>query len=264
MDFYSSPIADVARSLSTTPAGLDPTTAGQRLAESGPNQIADTRKKTVWLILLHQFTDVMILVLLAAAIISGVVGEVKSTYVIGSIVLLNALIGFIQEYRAEKAMEALKKMAANQAQVLRSGQRLTVATADLVPGDVTMLEAGNIIPADVRFIETHALKVDESSLTGESDNVEKSPDALLTGDYPLGDRVNMGYKGTAVTNGRATAYVVATGMNTELGKIAKLIQTDETTTPLQKRLATFGKGLSVGALVICGLFFGAGCGESLC
>lgn len=258
MDFYVTSVADTARSLNTTPAGLDPATAQQRLAESGPNQIADARKKTVWLILLHQFTDVMILVLIAAAIISGAVGEVKSTYVILAIVLLNALVGFIQEYRAEKSMEALKKMAANQAQVLRGGQTLSVTTADLVPGDVTLLEAGNIIPADVRFMDAHALKVDESSLTGESDNVEKNPDALPPGDYSLGDRLNMGYKGTFVTNGRATAYVVATGMNTELGKIAKLIQTEETTTPLQKRLATFGKGLSVGALVICVLFFGAG------
>lgn len=258
MDYYVTPVAEVARLLNTTPAGLDPTLAQQRLAESGPNQIADGRKKTIWLILLHQFTDVMILVLMAAAILSGVVGEVKSTYIILAIVLLNALVGFVQEYRAEKSMEALKKMAASQAQVLRGGQTLSVATADLVPGDVTLLEAGNIIPADVRFVDTHALKVDESSLTGESDNVEKTPDALPPGDYPLGDRLNMGYKGTFVTNGRATAYVVATGMNTELGKIAKLIQTDETATPLQKRLGTFGKGLSVGALVICLLFFGAG------
>ena len=258
MDFHVTSVADTARSLDTTPTGLDPATAQQRLAEAGPNQIADGQKKTVWLILLHQFTDVMILVLIAAAVISGVVGEVKSTYVILAIILLNAIVGFIQEYRAEKSMEALKKMAANQAQVLRNGQTLSVPTADLVTGDVTLLEAGNIIPADVRFLDTHALKVDESSLTGESENVEKSPAMLPPGDYPLGDRLNIGYKGTFVTNGRATAYVVATGMNTELGKIAKLIQTDEMATPLQKRLGTFGKGLSVGALVICLLFFGAG------
>ena len=258
MDYHTTSVADTARSLGTTPAGLDPATAQQRLTEAGPNQITDGRKKTVWLILLHQFTDVMILVLIAAAIISGVVGEVKSTYVILAIILLNAVVGFIQEYRAEKSMEALKKMAANQARVLRGGQTLSVPTAEVVTGDVTLLEAGNIIPADVRFMDTHALKVDESSLTGESENVEKGTDALPPGEYPLGDRLNIGYKGTFVTNGRATAYVVATGMNTELGKIAKLIQTDETATPLQKRLGTFGKGLSVGALVICLLFFGAG------
>ena len=127
-----------------------------------------------------------------------------------------------------------------------------------MPGDVALLEAGDIIPADVRFIDTHALNVDESSLTGESANVEKNPDTLPEGDYSLGDRLNIGYKGTFVTSGRATAYVVATGMTTELGKIAKLVQTDEADTPLQKRLGTFGKQLAVGAIVICLIFFGVG------
>ena len=155
-------------------------------------------------------------------------------------------------------MEALKKMAANQARVMRNGQPIDIEANELVPGDVTLLEAGNIIPADVRFVETHALKVDESSLTGESENVEKNPDALPAGDYPLGDRLNIGYKGTFVTNGRATAYVVATGMTTELGKISKLVQTDEADTPLQKRLGTFGKQLAAVAFVICLIFFGVG------
>ncbi|CAN5507438.1 cation-translocating P-type ATPase [soil metagenome] len=258
MDHYVVPIAEVARSLKSSPAGLTPETARQRLAEYGKNQIEDAKKKTVWQLLLHQLTDVMILVLIAAAIISGVVGELKSTYVILAIILLNAVIGFVQEYRADKALEALKKMASSQAQVLRNNQATKVEASDLVPGDVTLLEAGNIIPADVRFIETHALKVDESSLTGESTNVEKNPDPLPVGDYSLGDRLNMGYKGTFVTNGRATAYVVATGMNTELGRIATLIQTDETMTPLQKRLAVFGKSLSVAVLVLCLIFFGVG------
>ncbi|MBD2756523.1 cation-translocating P-type ATPase [Spirosoma validum] len=258
MDYHITPIADVASSLNTTPAGLTSATAQERLAKSGKNQIADAKQKTVWLMLFHQFTDVMILVLIVAAIISGLVGELNSTYVILAIVVLNALIGFVQEYQASKAVEALKKMAANQARVLRNGQTIDIDAADLIPGDVTLLEAGNIIPADVRFIETHALKVDESSLTGESDNVEKNADVLPAGDYPLGDRLNIGYKGTFVTNGRATAYVVATGMSTELGRIAKLVQTDEADTPLQKRLGTFGKQLAVAALVICLIFFVVG------
>ena len=258
MDYYATPVADVARSLDTSPAGLDLATAQQRLAEHGKNQIADAKKKTVWQMLLHQFTDVMILVLVVAAVISAVVGELNSAYVIGAIIILNTIIGFVQEYQAEKSMEALKKMAANQARVMRNGQSIDVEAGELVPGDVTLLEAGNIIPADVRFIETFALKVDESSLTGESVNVEKTPDALPAGDYPLGDRLNMGYKGTFVTNGRASAYVVATGMSTELGKIAKLVQTDEANTPLQKRLGTFGKQLAAAALVICLIFFGVG------
>ncbi|GAB3639001.1 cation-translocating P-type ATPase [Hymenobacter arcticus] len=259
MDYYLAPVADVARELATAPTGLDAATARQRLAEHGPNQLADTHQKTIWQLLLHQLADVMILVLLAAAGVSVLIGEAKSAYVILAIVVLNAVIGFVQEFRADKALEALQKMAASHAQVLRNGQAQQVPTSELVPGDVVLLEAGNVIPADVRFLETHALKVDESSLTGESSNVEKTVDALPPGEYPLGDRLNLGYKGTSVTNGRATAYVVATGMRTELGKIAALIQTAEVITPLQKRLGTLGKRLSVAALAVGALFFGIGC-----
>jgi Ca2+-transporting ATPase len=258
MEYYLAPVADVAVALATSPAGLDAATAGHRLAQHGPNQLADAHQKTIWQLVLHQLADVMILVLLAAAGVSVLIGEAKSAYVILAIVVLNAIIGFVQEYRADKAMEALQKMAASHAQVLRNGQAQQVLTAELVPGDVVLLEAGNVIPADVRFLETHALKVDESSLTGESSNVEKTVDALPAGEYPLGDRLNLGYKGTSVTNGRATAYVVATGMRTELGKIATLIQTAEVVTPLQKRLGTLGKRLSVAALAVGALFFGVG------
>ena len=207
MDYHLVPVEEVAHSLGTTPAGLTAVTAQQRLAEHGPNQIADAHRKSVGQLLLRQFTDMMILVLIAAAILAGVVGQMKSTYVILAIVLLNALVGFIQEYRAEKAMAALTKMAASQAQVLRDNQAVRVAAADLVPGDVVSLEAGNVIPADVRFVAAHVLKMDESSLTGESANAAKNPNALLPGEYAFGDPVNLGYKGTFVTNGRGTAYV---------------------------------------------------------
>lgn len=258
MDYYLAPVADVAAELVTSPTGLDAATAGQRLAEHGPNQLADAHQKTIWQLVVHQLADVMILVLLAAAGVSVLIGEAKSACVILAIVVLNAVIGFVQEFRADKALEALQKMAASHAQVLRDGQAQPVPTAELVPGDVVLLEAGNVIPADVRFLETHALKVDESSLTGESGNVEKTVAALPPGEYPLGDRLNLGYKGTFVTNGRATAYVVTTGMQTELGKIAALIQTEEVVTPLQKRLGTLGKRLSVAALAVGALFFGIG------
>jgi Ca2+-transporting ATPase len=258
MEYHLAPAADIARELATSPAGLAATTARQRLTEHGPNELAGGQQKTIWQLLLHQLADVMILVLLAAAGVSVLVGEAKSAYVILAIVVLNAAVGFLQEYRADKALEALQKMAASHAQVLRDGQTTTVLSAELVPGDLALLEAGNVIPADVRFLETHALKVDESSLTGESANVEKTSDALPAGEYPLGDRHNLGYKGTFVTNGRATAYVVATGMRTELGRIATLIQTAETVTPLQKRLGTLGKRLSGSALVVGTLFFGVG------
>jgi Ca2+-transporting ATPase len=200
----------------------------------------------------------MILILIAAAIISGVIGDVIDTIIILVIVFLNALVGFIQEYRAEKAITALKRMATSTARVLRNGKPLDIPTGELVPGDVVLLEAGNILPADVRFFETHQVKVDESALTGESQNVEKHPEELPDKDYPLGDRTNMGFKGTFITNGRALAYVVATGMDTELGRIAKMIQTDELATPLQKRLDVFGKKLSVVILLLCTVIFTVG------
>jgi Ca2+-transporting ATPase len=161
----------------------------------------------------------------------------------------------VQEYRASKAMEALKKMAASSSRILRNGKTVEIPSEQLVPGDVVSLEAGNIIPADVRFFETNKLKVDESALTGESENVEKTADTLENGEYQLADRINMGYKGTAVTNGRALAYVVETGMNTQIGLIAKMIQTEDGATPLQKKLTQFAKKLSVVILIICVVIF---------
>ena len=244
MNWHLLPLSEISRLLNTNPSGIDAVAASQRLYEHGKNQIEDKKKKTILQMLLYQLLDFMILILIVAAVISGILGDVTDTIIILAIVVINAFVGFIQEYRAEKAMEALKNMAANHALILREGKMIDIPASDLVPGDVVILEAGNIIPADVRFFETHQVKVDESALTGESHNVEKIPEELSGGEYPLGDRVNMGYKGTFITNGRGLAYVVATGMNTELGQIAKMIQTDETTTPLQKRLAAFGKRLS--------------------
>lgn len=251
-------LTEITGSLNTSPSGLDENTASQRLNEYGKNQITDKKKKTVLQMLLHQLTDFMILILIAAAVISGFIGDLMDTAIILAIVIMNAIVGFIQEYRAEKAMEALKNMAANHARVLRSGKQMDIPAFELVPGDLILLETGNIIPADVRFCETHQIKVDESALTGESHNVEKNPDELSEGEYSLGDRINMGFKGTSITYGRAQAYVVETGMNTELGHIAKLIQTDETFTPLQKRLAAFAKRLSVVIVIICVIIFVVG------
>ena len=258
MDYHLLSAEETARALHTTPDGLDAATAQQRLARHGPNQLADVRRETVGQLLLHQVADGMILVLLAAAGVSGLIGEWKSAGVILAIVVLNGLIGFVQEYRASQALAALRQLAASHARIRRGGQLLTVLTAELVLGDLAVLEAGDVLPADVRFLETHALQVDESSLTGESANVQKTTDALPAGLRPLADRVNLGYKGTAITNGRATAYVVATGRHTELGKIALLIQGDHALTPLQQRLAVLGKRLAGAALVVGGLFFGVG------
>lgn len=258
MNYHLQSLSSIADNLKTSPAGLGSETAQQRIQEYGRNVLEVKKKKTVWSMLWGQLTDFMILILFAAAVISGILGDVTDTIVILSIVVINAIIGLVQEWRAEKAIEALENMASSHARILRDNHSIEVPAADLVPGDVVLFEAGNIIAADVRFIETYSLKVDESSITGESVDVEKSPDQLSDGDYPLGDRINMGYKGTFVTNGRGTAYVVATGMKTELGRIAKMIQTDEIKTPLQKRLDVFGKRLTVIILILCVVFFFVG------
>lgn len=255
MNWHLLPLADITRLLNTTPSGIDQVSAIQRLVEVGKNQLIDKKKKNVWQMLFDQLKDFMILVLIAAALVSGVLGDITDAIVILVIVVINALVGFIQEYRAEKAMAALKSMAANQARVLREGRTLEIPAVDLVPGDVVLLEAGNVIPADLRFFETHQIKVDESALTGESHNTEKNCADLSSDRQAIGDRLNMGFKGTCVTNGRGLAYVVATGMDTELGHIAKMIQSDETSTPLQKRLVAFGKRLSLVILVICTAIF---------
>lgn len=255
MQFHTQPLSTVESELKTSSSGLRNEDVQSRLDEHGRNVLQAAKKKTWVSMFFGQFVDFMILVLIAAAIISGVIGEVTDAIVIISIVVINAVIGFIQEWRAEKAMEALENMAASHARVVRDGKQSDIEASGLVPGDVIVLESGNIIPADIRFIETHTLKVDESSLTGESTNVEKNTEPLAEGDYPLGDRLNMGYKGTAVTNGRAKGYVVTTGMNTELGKIAKMIQTEGLQTPLQKRLEGFGKRLTLIILGLCAVFF---------
>lgn len=258
MNWHLLPLSEISQLLNTTPAGIDNISAEQRLNEYGKNQLADKKRKTVLQMLLNQLTDFMILVLIAAVVISGIVGDVTDTIIILAIIIINAVVGFFQEYRADKAMEALKQMAVTSTRILREGKAIDIIACDLVPGDVVMLEVGNIIPADIRFFETHQVKVDESMLTGESHHVEKDPNELPEGNYPLGERLNMGYKGTFMTNGRALAYVIATGMNTELGRIAKMIQTNEASTPLQKRLADFGKRLSLVILAICTIFFVVG------
>jgi Ca2+-transporting ATPase len=255
MNWHLLPLTEIAQLLNSSSKGLDSITASELLLEYGTNQIEGKKKKTPFRMFLQQFTDFMILVLIAAAIISGFLGDLIDTIIILAIIIINAIIGFIQEYRAEKAMEALQNMVASTARVFRDEIAIDIPASDLVPGDVLLLEVGNIIPADIRFFETHQIKVDESTLTGESHNVEKTVEKLPDGDYNLGDQTNMGFKGTNITNGRALAYVVATGMNTELGRIAKMIQKDEIATPLQQRLTAFGKRLSIIILLICTVIF---------
>jgi P-type Ca2+ transporter type 2C len=238
--------------------GLAANVAVTRLEQGGPNALVEAGRRHPLVMLASQFTDFMIVVLIAAAIIAGVIGEPQDTIAIVVIVFLNGIIGFVQEYRAERAMAALKKMASLQARVIRDGQPGLIDATDLVPGDLVELEAGNILPADLRLTELASLKVDESALTGESQPVEKQLAQLHETELPLGDRLNLAYKGTIVTYGRARGLVVATGMQTELGKIAALLSGESGKTPLQKRLARFGQHLALVVLAICAIIFVAG------
>ncbi len=258
MQPYSQEIAAVFESLKASEQGLNAGEAAARLEQYGPNALAEKAKKPAWLIFLNQFRDFMILVLIAAAVISGIVGDLADTIIILVIVILNAIVGFVQEYRAEKAMEALKEMAAVHARVLRDGGAVQLSAADLVPGDVVVMEAGDIVAADMRLFEIHALRIEESSLTGESVPVDKTVAAISDEEAPLGDRTNMAYKGTLVINGRGSGVVVATGMETEIGRIAGMLQEAKAQTPLQKRMNVFGKKLSYIILLICVLLFGVG------
>jgi len=238
--------------------GLSEAEAAQRLTRHGPNALQEKPPRSPWRMFAAQFADFMIMVLIAAAVVSGLVGDVKDTLTIAVIVLLNALIGFVQEFRAERAMAALKKMTASNARVMRDGAPLDIPASEVVPGDLILLEAGSLVPADLRLIEVARLKVDESLLTGESATVEKHVHAL-DAELPLAERGNMAYKGTSASYGRGRGIAVATGMATELGKIAALLEQDgESRTPLQKRLALFGRHLGIAILVICAIVFAAG------
>ena len=262
MRWHQKEINEIIGDLGSSLQGISSGEAQKRHEEYGPNELKEKKKKTPFMMFLDQFKDFMILVLIAAAIISGFIGEVSDTIAIIVIIVLNAIVGFIQEYRAEKAMAALNKMAAPSATAIRDGMPATIAASQLVPGDIVVLEAGKVVPADMRVIEAAQLKVEEAALTGESVPVEKHTKAMHDEFLPIGDRKNMLYKGTFVTYGRGMGIVVATGMNTELGKIATMLQEEEEVkTPLQKRLASFGQKLAAAVLVICAIVFGIMRGE---
>ena len=253
-------IPDLARAHGVDPdTGLHPDEAGRRTELHGANELAGTASHGWPRLLVDQFKDFMVLVLLGAAIVSGLVGELTDALVILVIVVLNAVIGFVQAWRADKAMAALQQLAAAHATVLRGGEVQDLAASALVPGDIVLLEAGNQIPADLRLIEIAQLQVDESALTGESVTVAKQTGTLaFAGASALGDRTNMAFKGTTATHGRARGLVVATGMHTELGKVAQLLDSEDRSTPLQLRLAAFGKRLALAVLGICAIIFVVG------
>jgi P-type Ca2+ transporter type 2C len=259
MTWHTKNIDETYQRLNSSEKGLTEQEAKARLDEHGLNELIVQKPTSILQLIIHQFSDFMIIVLILAAIISGIIGDITDTLIILLIVLLNALLGFIQEYRAEKAMQALKKMAASHATVLRNGIHTTVLASQLVPGDVVIIETGNIVPADIRLTESNLLKANEASLTGESFPAEKQTDALPDEkSKALGDRNNLLFKGTHITYGRGSGVVIATGMKTQLGKIAEMLQEEESKTPLQKRLTNFGKKLSYIILLICAVIFVVG------
>lgn len=258
MNWHTISVTETFNRLQTKLDGLTQQSAQEKLRQFGPNELHEATQKSIGVLLLAQFKEVMIVILLAAAIISGFVGEWSNAIVILVIVLLNAAIGFFQEYRAEKAMLALKKMVTTQAQVMRDGQRHWIDATELVVGDIVLLEMGNAVPADLRISQSIHLKTAEAALTGESEAVEKISDPLQEQDLPVGDRKNMAFKGSFVSAGRGLGIVVATGMQTELGRIAALLKNTESITPLQHRMAAFAKKLSVLVLFLCILFFVVG------
>ena len=259
MNWHLMSVEAVVETLNTSRQGINAEEARRRLATHGPNVLAEGRRRSPLRMFLDQFTDFMILVLLAAAVVSGLIGEAKDAIAIVAILMLNAVIGFVQEYRVERALEALKAMAAPTATVVRDGASVLIPAAEVVPGDIALLEAGAMVPADLRLFEAAQLSVDEAALTGESAPVEKVTGPLRDEVLPIGDRKNMAYRGTIVTYGRGSGAVVATAMETEFGRIATLLrEAGEVKTPLQRRLANFGKRLAIAALAICAIVFAAG------
>ena len=268
-EFYSCPSGDVVKDLATdAQKGLTEEEAQARLARYGENKLQEQKKKSLFARFLEQFKDVMIIILLIAACVSfGVICyevvngkapaiEFVEPALIVFIVVLNAVMGVVQESKAEKALEALKNMSAPHARVLRDGKEKFIQASALVPGDIIHLEAGDFVPADARLLTSSNLKSEESALTGESVPAEKDARAEVKGNASVGDRTNMVFSGCSLTYGSATAVVTGTGMNTEMGKIAGLLAGEkETRTPLQNKLAQLGKYLGIVALAACAIIF---------
>lgn len=246
---------DLLDTLESGPGGLTSHEAARRLEQHGPNELREGGKKSTFRIFLEQFADFLVIILILAAVVSAVLGDVESTVVILAVITMNAVLGTVQTVKAEASLDSLKQMSAPTAKVLRDGTVVQIPGREVVPGDIVVLEAGDAVCADGRLLECASLKTAESALTGESLPVEKAAE-VIDGEVPLGDRKNMVFSGTFVTYGRGRFLVTGTGMDTEMGKIAALLKsTSEKKTPLQVSLDQFGKKLSIGILILCGLLF---------
>lgn len=255
--WYAKDLEDVEQTLdSNLETGLAKNEAEKRLEKYGKNDLKEKKKEGLLKKFINQFKDFMVIILIIAAAISGVLGEVTDTIIIFIIVFLNAILGLVQENKAEKSLEALKSMSTPNSKVLRDGSIMEVKSYNIVPGDIVLLEAGDYVPADGRIIEKASLQVEESALTGESLPVNKTVDTLADKKIVIGDRKNMVFSGSVVTHGRGKFIVTSTGMNTEIGKIATMLESQEKgDTPLQRKLAELGKKLGIIALIICAIIF---------
>ena len=250
--FYNRSAEQTLGDMDSSRSGLSGEEAAARLQKYGQNALAEANRKSVVEVFFSQFKDLLVVILLAAAVISLLSGNVESTVVIFAVLILNAVLGTVQHCKAEKSLQSLKAMSSPSAKVIRGGTRMVVSSTEIVPGDIVELEAGDMIVADGRILENYSLKVNESSLTGESEGVEKTADVLTGGKVALGDQKNMVFSGSLVTYGRAVMVVTATGMQTEIGKIAALMnQTQQRKTPLQVSLDDFSRRLAIIILVIC-------------
>ena len=254
-EWYQQTKEELLEHFRVTEHGLTGEDAGQRLAENGENVLKEGKRKSILQVFFEQFCDLLVVILIIAALISMVSGNVESTIVIIAVIVLNAILGTVQHAKAEKSLDSLKSLSSPSTKVMRDGHKIEVPSAQVVPGDILYLEAGDLVVADGRILENYSLQVNESSLTGESTNVDKS-DGLIHDDCALADRANMVYSSGLVTYGRAVVLVTATGMDTEIGKIAALMNaTKEKKTPLQISLDQFGSRLAMAIMVICGLVF---------
>lgn len=257
--FYQQSVDEVMNQMQADPKGLSDQQVAQRREQFGFNRLQAKRRTTIFEKFLAQFKDLMIIILIVAAIIAGIAGEHVDAAIILAVVILNAVFGVFQESKAENAIDSLKEMSAPMATVLRNGRQTTVKSEEIVPGDMVLLEAGDVVPADIRLTEANTLKIEEAALTGESVPVNKTTATINDSDLPLGDRKNLGFMNSNVTSGRGVGVVIGTGMNTEVGKIAHMLNTtEEATTPLQENLNKLGKVLTILILVIAVVVFAVG------
>lgn len=255
-NWYQMSKEEVLKKIGVTTDGLTSEKAKELLEKNGKNMLQEGKKKSVFQVFLSQFADLLVIILIVAAVISLLSGNTESTIVIFAVIILNALLGTFQHVKAEKSLESLKSLSSPNAKVIRDGQKIEIDSKDVVEGDIIVLEAGDLIVADGRIINNYSLQVNESSLTGESTNVDKDEETI-SGEIPLGDRANMVFSGSLVTYGRALIAVTATGMNTEIGKIASLMNAaKEKKTPLQQSLDKFSSRLAIIIIAICVLVFG--------